>query len=376
MDIDAAEAVAVLTSGHKSSSEELRQPSSARATGGLRGFPKPRHQQQQYMTDEDPDWQTKPKARGRPRKRKPFSTAAGERAGGAGVTAVGRSVSAAGGLQCSHCATTETPRWWKDNFPMGTLCNACGIWLKRHGYPRPVQFFVNPATTAANAAAAAANNQSGATTTGAPVTTTTSRAAAAAAAAATRAEQATAAAAIHHPQGQSSGANAGAVALQNQSGGGAQSGEEFYLINGRPKRRKAGGNFAGRYAAVNEGLMDESTKDSEGGVETAGGVASDAAIDFAAAGKKVFVVRRKMIKGDDSNVPTAAMIHFGWSPTARAAHDMYDAVVTYEEGSEVVSVDDFELLSDTKATATLTLKPEAEQPKSWDALVRDFLDSL
>ncbi len=36
-------------------------------------------------------------------------------------------------LVCAHCGTSDTPRWWKDNFPMGTLCNACGIWLKRHG---------------------------------------------------------------------------------------------------------------------------------------------------------------------------------------------------------------------------------------------------
>lgn len=36
-------------------------------------------------------------------------------------------------LVCAHCGTADTPRWWKDNFPMGTLCNACGIWLKRHG---------------------------------------------------------------------------------------------------------------------------------------------------------------------------------------------------------------------------------------------------
>lgn len=34
-------------------------------------------------------------------------------------------------VQCGHCGTGETPRWW--NLPTGTLCNACGIWLKRHG---------------------------------------------------------------------------------------------------------------------------------------------------------------------------------------------------------------------------------------------------
>jgi len=39
------------------------------------------------------------------------------------------------------------------------------------------------------------------------------------------------------------------------------------------------------------------------------------------------------------------------------------------------AVDDFELLSDCKATATLQLRPGAAVP-SWDSLVCAFVDSL
>lgn len=128
----------------------------------------------------DPDWQaTKPKGRGRPRKRRPASAGGGRqveagssgedpgRAGGArlchaakrapqkacleclsshGQVALSVKTSPAcatspfslppaqgdaAPVQCGHCGTGETPRWW--NLPTGTLCNACGIWLKRHG---------------------------------------------------------------------------------------------------------------------------------------------------------------------------------------------------------------------------------------------------
>ena len=75
--------------------------------------------------DEDPEWGVKPRGgsggggsgsgkgasiggRGRPRKK---------RAGAGGR----RGEYAA--LSCVHCGTLETPRWWKDNFPCGTLCS-------------------------------------------------------------------------------------------------------------------------------------------------------------------------------------------------------------------------------------------------------------
>jgi hypothetical protein len=65
----------------------------------------------------DPEWRARPRGRGRSRKRRPPPP----------------TPPPAPQLSCAHCGTSDTPRWWKDNFPMGTLCNACGIWLKRHG---------------------------------------------------------------------------------------------------------------------------------------------------------------------------------------------------------------------------------------------------
>jgi len=70
--------------------------------------------------DEDPDWGVKPRGsgsgngvattggRGRPRKKR---AGAGGRRGDVAA------------LICVHCGTQETPRWWKDNFPCGTLCS-------------------------------------------------------------------------------------------------------------------------------------------------------------------------------------------------------------------------------------------------------------
>ena len=72
--------------------------------------------------DEDPDWGVKPRgsgsgsgngvattgSRGRPRKKR---AGAGGRRGDIAA------------LSCVHCGTQETPRWWKDNFPCGTLCS-------------------------------------------------------------------------------------------------------------------------------------------------------------------------------------------------------------------------------------------------------------
>ena len=135
--------------------------------------------------------------------------------------------------------------------------------------------------------------------------------------------------------------------------------------------------------------------------------------------------------------PTAALVHFGWAPAARAAHQMFGRVARFAEGSAQVTggcaqvlqagsaggvlqasrhgqgrqagrqdlraaaagaggrgactemltschrlpsplaaVDDFELLSDCKATATLQLRAGAAPPASWDTLVCAFVDSL
>jgi hypothetical protein len=54
---------------------------------------------------------------------------------------------------------------------------------------------------------------------------------------------------------------------------------------------------------------------------------------------------------------------------------MYAAVSRFGEGCGEASVDEFELLGDCKATATLQRRPGAAAP-SWDALVRRFVDSL
>ena len=326
------------------------------------------------MDAADPDWQhgsggggggggsgqgDAPRSRGRPRKRKPF--------GGVGGSGTQRSNAAAMNLQCTHCGTRETPRWWKDAFPLGTLCNACGIWLKRHGYPRPVQFFSVPSAASPGAGMAPGAHQH------------------------------------HHHHPGSVGVGVGGVHghLHGPAPG------DFYLINGRPKRRRAAMNstYGGRNGGGGVGGGDDdgsavmaaamvaaAAAAANGGGGGGGGM--DAAINYEAAGGRVFVMRRKLMFESDpsggggvsganastasgsSNVAMAALVHFGWAPGTRAAHEMFDKVVGYGTASNAVTVEDFELLGDTKATATLTLRPDAETPDDWDALVRHFVDSL
>jgi len=276
--------------------------------------------------NEDPDWHAGRRGgagaggatirtRGRPRKRKiMFSSSAGS---DANVTVSGRGA-AGGGLMCSHCGTHETPRWWKDTFPMGTLCNACGIWLKRHGYPRPVQFFAAAAAAAAAAASATPPASANANAAGTP------------------------------PPG------------------------EFYLINGRPKRRRVVGAVAHGTASGHAVPAAAHHYDHEHS-------ADPPPINFDAAGSRVFVVRRKLIMGDASTgIVTSALVHFGWAPAARAAHEMYDRVVSYCHPTCEMAVEDFELLADTRATAMLVLKPGNGDggPEDWDAVVRDFVSTL
>ncbi|KAL4419538.1 hypothetical protein ABPG77_006869, partial [Micractinium sp. CCAP 211/92] len=288
----------------------------------------------------DPDWQaTKPKGRGRPRKRRPASAGGGRQGDAAPV-------------QCGHCGTGETPRWW--NLPTGTLCNACGIWLKRHGYPRPVQFFISPAAAAATTAPRVAQPQ-----------------------AQQQAQQQQ-----QQQQQQQPGAGAGPAGREPPPD------VEYYLINGRPKRRRtaasssSGGGAAAAAGAgppaplpaaapapapLASGASGEAAAPAAGAAAAAAAAAgaasvlagADLPINFEAAGSRVFVVRRKLIKAEGGDAPTAALVHFGWAPAARCAHQMFGAVARFAEASSQVSVDDFELLSDCRATATLQLRPGA-----------------
>lgn len=47
-------------------------------------------------------------------------------------------------VMCANCKTTSTPLWRKDRETGDMLCNACGIYLKTHGRPRPLDGFSSP----------------------------------------------------------------------------------------------------------------------------------------------------------------------------------------------------------------------------------------
>ncbi|PFH48981.1 hypothetical protein AMATHDRAFT_132304, partial [Amanita thiersii Skay4041] len=38
---------------------------------------------------------------------------------------------------CSHCLVTSTPLWRRNPENMQPLCNACGLYLQQRGTPRP-----------------------------------------------------------------------------------------------------------------------------------------------------------------------------------------------------------------------------------------------
>ena len=181
------------------------------------------------------------------------------------------------GTMCSHCGSQSTPRWWRDISPEGVVCNACGIWLKRHGSARPVQFFSegapSPRAGAAGTppAAAAAAGLLSPLTAGRP---------------ADRAR------------------DGGVSSPQPAAASGAAAGD-FYLINGRPKRRwpaqRALSTLGGEPGAsdpapgAEEDHNPPSSSGNPGEGPTEAKVALDS-LDFSTAGDQILVLRRRLFK--------------------------------------------------------------------------------
>jgi hypothetical protein len=44
-------------------------------------------------------------------------------------------------FRCGRCGTSKTPLWRKMDDDSARLCNACGIYFKTHGKPRPTKWF-------------------------------------------------------------------------------------------------------------------------------------------------------------------------------------------------------------------------------------------
>jgi hypothetical protein len=199
-----------------------------------------------------------------------------------------------------------------------------------------------------------------------------------------------------------------AIAAAAQAAAGSQDDDaEFYLINGRPKRRRALALPRRQHSASADGSMMTMMMDHDGSNNGTAAV-PDIGIQYDAAGSRVFVIRRKLNKvntrpaaatttvaaynvddGNNTNsadgtpttttttasVVTSALVHFGWAPSSRQSNEMYDKVMAYGESSLDVTIEDFELLSECKATATLCPKVQREVG-NWDALVKDFVNSL
>uniref|UniRef100_A0A1D1ZV47 GATA-type domain-containing protein n=1 Tax=Auxenochlorella protothecoides TaxID=3075 RepID=A0A1D1ZV47_AUXPR len=236
---------------------------------------------------------------------------------------------------CSHCGSQQTPRWWRDISPDGMLCNACGIWLKRHGTSRPVQYFADGGSPAA----AAALLSPGASGLAPRSTPPTGRGA-------------------QHSEDAGEGPPAQIRPPSPRRPGQDMGG--FYLINGRPKRRRSGGQPGAAISSCQD--AERSGDEDRASVDT--GRADPAQAQpppapctplpplslFQDAGAAVFVLQRRVLRGVDG-ARTGALVRIGWAPGSRSAHTLFQEVCRV---AEACLVEDFELLSDCAASLHLT----------------------